>query len=63
MYFALNQAPLVVISPVLAINPLITLTLAHIFLNRFEKITRRMIGGTLLVVFGVCIIGINGSIS
>ena len=63
MYFALSKAPLVVVSPILAINPLITLFLAHIFLNKLEKITLRTVLGTILVVLGVCVIALNGSFS
>lgn len=59
MYFAINSAPLVVVSPVFAISPLITLTLAHIFLKKLEKITRRTVAGTSLVVLGIIIIAIS----
>ncbi len=61
LYFALSKAPVVVVSPVVAINPLITLTLAHIFLQRLERITKRTILGTLLVVLGVVIITLSRS--
>ena len=61
LYFALSKAPVVVISPVVAINPLITLTLAHFLLQRLERITKRTIMGTLLVVLGVLIITLSRS--
>lgn len=61
MYFALSKAPLVMVSPIFAINPLITLLLAHIFLNKLEKITTRTVLGTILVVSGVSIITLSGS--
>lgn len=63
LYFALSSAPVVVVSPVAAISPLITLTLAHVLLRRLEKITRRTIFGTILVVLGVCIITVSQAIS
>ena len=63
LYFALSNAPVVVVSPVAAINPLITLTLAHIFLQRLERITKRTIIGTMLVVLGVIIITLSRAIS
>ena len=63
LYFALSKAPVVVISPVVAINPLITLTLAHLLLQRLERITKRTIMGTLLVVLGVLIITLSRSVS
>ena len=59
LYFALSEAPVVVVSPVVAINPLITLTLAHVFLQRLERITKRTILGTMLVVLGVVIITLS----
>ena len=63
MYFALSKAPLVMVSPIFAINPLITLFLAHIFLSKLEKITARTVSGTILVVLGVGIITFNGSLN
>ena len=63
LFFALSNAPVVVVSPVAAIHPLITLTLAHIFLQRLERITKRTILGTLLVVLGVVIITLSRAIS
>jgi drug/metabolite transporter (DMT)-like permease len=63
LYFALSNAPLVVVSPVVAINPLITLTLAHFFLHKLEKITKRTIMGTVLVVLGVVIITVSKGVS
>ena len=63
LYFALSEAPVVVVSPVVAINPLITLTLAHLLLQRLERITKRTILGTLLVVLGVVIITLSRAAS
>jgi len=63
LYFALSNAPVVVVSPVAAINPLITLTLAHIFLKKLERITKKTIMGTMLVVLGVIIITLSRTIS
>ena len=56
--FALSSAPIVIVSPIVAINPLVSLVLAHIFLQRLEKITLRIFIGALLVVVGVVIIGL-----
>ena len=54
---------MVVVSPVAAISPMITLTLAHFFLRRLERITKRTILGTLLVVIGVVIITLSRALS
>lgn len=63
LYYALSNAPVVVVSPVAAVNPLVTLLLAHIFLQRLERITRRTVLGTLLVVLGIVIITVSRAIS
>ncbi len=63
LYFSLSNAPVVVVSPVVAINPLITMTLAHIFLKRLERITPRTVLGTLLVVSGVVVVTVSSAVS
>ena len=63
LFFALSNAPVVVVSPVAAVNPLITLALAHIFLQRLERITKRTILGTLLVVLGIVIVTLSRALS
>ena len=45
-----------VISPVLATNPLFTLLFASIFLRGVERITPRVVLGALLVVAGVVVL-------
>ena len=56
LYLALDRAPLVVVSPVVAINPMVTLLLTHILLKRLEKISIRTILGSCLVVTGVVVV-------
>jgi DME family drug/metabolite transporter len=53
MFFALGRGEVVVISPVLATNPLFTLFFAAILLRGVERITPRILVGALLVVSGV----------
>ena len=53
MYFALSHAPLVVVGPTVAANPLVTMVMAHFFLRNLERITSRVFLGVLLVVSGV----------
>ncbi len=55
-FFALGVAPVVIVSPLQSISPLFALLGAHLFLGRLEKITRRLVLGTFLVVFGVILI-------
>ena len=60
-FFALNIAPVVVVSPVRSINPLFALLLSYIFISRLEKITVKLIIGCILVVTGVILITVGRS--
>lgn len=53
LYLALSKAPVVVVSPVFALNAFVSMVLVHIFLQRLERITPQIIIGTVLVVLGV----------
>ena len=53
LLFALSRARVVVVAPLMSISPLVTLVLAHLFLQRLERISWRVVVGTLLVVTGV----------
>jgi drug/metabolite transporter (DMT)-like permease len=53
LYLALSKAPVVVVSPVFALNALVSLVLVHIFLQRLERISRQLVLGTMLLVIGV----------
>ncbi|MFC2069751.1 EamA family transporter [Chloroflexota bacterium] len=55
-FFALSMAPVVVISPLQGTNPLFALLFSWLFLGRLEKITVRIILGTVLIVGGVILI-------
>ena len=53
LYLALSKAPVIVVSPVFALNPVVALVLAHFFLQRLERITLPLVLGTLFAVGGV----------
>lgn len=53
LYLALSRAPVVIVSPVFALNPVVALVLAHFFLQRLERITLPLVLGTLFAVGGV----------
>ncbi len=53
LYVALSRAPVVIVSPVFALNTFVALILAHLFLQRLERITLPLVAGTVLVVGGV----------
>ncbi|MGE0227870.1 MAG: EamA family transporter [Dehalococcoidia bacterium] len=56
MFQALSRGEVVIISPVLATNPLFTLILAAVFLRGVERITPPIVIGALLVVAGVVVL-------
>jgi len=41
---------------VVAVNPLLTLLLAHIFIAQLESITRRLVVGVTLTVLGILVV-------
>jgi uncharacterized membrane protein len=55
MYYALNNGPVRVVSPIVATYPLFTLTLSALLL-REERLNRRLIGGVMLTVAGVVLL-------
>jgi drug/metabolite transporter (DMT)-like permease len=55
-FFALSMAPVVVVSPLQSTNPLFALLWSWLFLGHLEKITPRLVLGSVLVVAGVILI-------
>ena len=55
-FFALSLAPAVVISPLQSTTPLFALLWSWLFLKQMERITLRLVLGSLLVVSGVILI-------
>ncbi|MBT99238.1 MAG: hypothetical protein CL902_11510 [Dehalococcoidia bacterium] len=62
LYFAVQKADVVVISPIVASSPMVTLLLAHIFLARLENVTRRLVAGTLMAVTGVILVVVGSQL-
>ena len=62
LYSALELAPVVIVAPVSSVTPLISLSLAHIFLTKMESITTKTWVGAILVVAGVTLITIGSHI-
>ncbi len=58
-FLALSRAPVVIVAPVSSITPLVSLALAHIFLQRLERVTMRIWLGAALVVAGVVTIAVG----
>lgn len=62
LYFAVQKADVVVISPIVASSPLVTLLLAHIFLARLETVTLKLVAGTLMAVLGVVLVVVGSQL-
>jgi drug/metabolite transporter (DMT)-like permease len=62
LYVALTKAPVAVVAPVSSLTPMFALVLSHFFLQRLERITLKVIAGTILVVVGVALVSINSAI-
>ncbi len=60
-YFALSIAPVVIISPLQNTTPLFTLLWSWLFLGRLERITPRLVLGTVLVVSGIVLVTFGGT--
>ena len=59
--FGVKHSEVVVVAPIIAVSPLITLILAHIFLRGLEKITMTLVVGALLVVTGTVLVAVGGT--
>ena len=55
-YFALQQAEVVVVAPIVSANPLFTLILASLFLSVQENVNRWLVLGTVITVGGVALV-------
>ncbi|MBM3924458.1 MAG: DMT family transporter [SAR202 cluster bacterium] len=53
---ALSKAPVAVVTPVASLNPIFTLTMAHLFLQRLERVTLRVVLGTAMALSGVLMV-------
>ena len=62
LFFSLQRAEVIVVSPLASTTPLITLILAHLFLQRLERLTLTLIMGTLLVVGGAVLVVVGDSL-
>ena len=56
LYLAVDRAPVVIVSPISGVYPLVSVFLASLFLGRLERITWRVWAGTLLVVVGIVLV-------
>jgi drug/metabolite transporter (DMT)-like permease len=64
LYFSITRegSSVLVISPIVSCNPLVTLILARLFLRRSENVTRELAIGTLMAVGGVALVVIGATL-
>jgi drug/metabolite transporter (DMT)-like permease len=62
-YMALTMTPVIVVSPITSTSPFLTLIFIHLFLQRLEKITPRLVVGVILVVLGVTTISVGQALA
>lgn len=55
-YYALSLAPVIVVSPFINASPLLIIILSSLFLKRLERVTPRLVAGSLLIIAGVVLI-------
>ena len=53
---AVTRAPIAVVTPLASLNPLVTLALTHLFLQQLERVTPRVVLGTVFAVSGVILV-------
>ena len=58
---ALSYAPVATVSPVVGASPLISVLLAHRFLQRLERVTLRLWIGVVMVVAGIALITVSNA--
>ena len=61
LVFAVDLAPIAVVTPIVFLHPLVALVLTHLFLQQLERVTPRVVTGTFFAVGGVIIV-ILGSV-
>jgi drug/metabolite transporter (DMT)-like permease len=59
LFQALERGPVVLVSPVVSVNPLFTLLFAALLLREVERITIQVVIGALLVVGGVVVLTVG----
>ena len=58
---SVDLAPIAVVTPIVFLHPLVTLVLTRLFLQQLERVTPRVVMGTVLAVSGVILV-ILGSV-
>ena len=59
MFLAMSHSPVVVVAPIVAVNPLTAIFFGQIFIRGMERLTWRLFIGAVMVVAGVIVIGLG----
>ena len=62
LFTALSMSDVVIVTPIASISPLVTLVLAHFFLNKLEQVTKWIVFGTGLAVLGIVMVIIGSTL-
>ena len=60
-FLAFNEAPVVLVAPAAGTHPLVAIVLAHLFLQRLERVTWRIVLGAMLVVGGLAMVAVGAN--
>ena len=60
-FIALSYASVATVTPIVGTNALVSVLLAHLFLQRLERVTLRLWLGATLVVAGIALISISNA--
>ncbi|MFO7966199.1 MAG: EamA family transporter [Archaeoglobaceae archaeon] len=58
-YLSLDISRVVVMMPFRSLSPLFVVIISYVFLQRLEKVTRLLVVGSILVVGGTALVGMN----
>jgi len=61
LFYALNLGQVIIISPLSAVSPLFVLLFAGLFLRKLERVTGKIIQGTVLIIVGAAILAVRSS--
>ena len=61
LYYALQREDVVVVSPLTAAYPLMVLLIARLFLSKLERITKRVVAGTVFTIGGIIIVVVGST--
>ena len=62
LYYALQREDVVVVSPITAAYPLMVLLVARLFISKLERITKRVVAGSVMTILGIIVVIIGSTL-